>query len=204
MIVALSCAVDGCNRKAESKGLCPMHYARLKKNGDVNKVSYKRTGKSKKNPVEYGVWQTMCTRCRNRKRDKAKYYVDRGIKVCDRWLGPDGFDNFLKDMGERPEGHTLDRIDNNAGYCPENCRWASKEVQAINKAKIAHPYISVDGRLKKKYYVRIQHLGIEYKSFNTLDDARQYRDNVLEKHGRTDILEVIKTKEAHVVNSSCL
>lgn len=196
MIIALSCAVDGCNRKAECKGLCPMHYMRLKKNGDVNKVSYKRTGKRKKNPIEYGIWQTMCTRCRNKKREKAKYYVDKDIKVCDRWLGPDGFENFLKDMGPRPEGCTLDRIDNSKGYCRQNCRWASKEVQAINKTNILHPYISIDNRLNKKYYVRIPCLDIKYEPFYTLEEAKAYRDKVLVDKGRTDILIAIKIKEA--------
>jgi hypothetical protein len=59
-------------------------------------------------------------------------YRPLGITVCKRW---DSFLNFLEDMGERPEGMTLDRIDNSKGYSPENCRWVTKQVQNANRGK---------------------------------------------------------------------
>lgn len=74
-------------------------------------------------------WQSMLRRCRGNN-DKAKWYADRGIKVCERWKN---FSNFLYDMGERPAGKTLDRIDNSKGYMPKNCRWADKHTQGANK-----------------------------------------------------------------------
>jgi len=78
----------------------------------------------------YGIWASMIQRCKNKNNNQYNYYGGRGIKVCQRWLK---FENFLKDMGEKPKEKSLDRINNNGNYCKKNCRWATIEQQVSNK-----------------------------------------------------------------------
>lgn len=87
--------------------------------------------KGKKNiSAEYNSWHSMKSRCLNKNAPNFVLYGGRGITVCDRWKV---FKNFLEDMGERPKGKTLDRINVNGNYEPSNCRWATLSEQQKNK-----------------------------------------------------------------------
>lgn len=84
----------------------------------------------------YATWRGMKRRCYSEGSENYANYGGRGIKVCDRWTQRKfGFSNFYEDMGDCPEGYTLDRINVDGDYTPENCRWADKSTQAYNQRR---------------------------------------------------------------------
>ncbi len=95
--------------------------------------------------AEYKVWHNMLSRCRNKNSTYFQNYGGRGIAVCERW---EQFELFFADMGRRPSRlHSLDRIDNDQGYRPGNCRWATKKEQALNTRATLNLTGQVFGRL---------------------------------------------------------
>jgi len=88
-----------------------------------------------KSTVEYNSWRSCRQRCYNKNHHRYSSYGDKGVKVCETWQGIDGFQNFLRDMGTRPEpktNYSLERINPYGDYTPENCVWSTARTQSKN------------------------------------------------------------------------
>lgn len=159
---------------------------------------------------EYSAYMSMVKRCYNPQDKYYDYYGGRGIVVCERWLGVSheeaqhlpykdlckkmgearrGLRNFMLDMGESPKGLTLDKINNDENYSPENCRWATRGVQQINRRKFKrgfNKYIGVSYNAERKKWVaacRADNVS-RSKRFLAEKEALDYRNKLaIEMHG---------------------
>lgn len=177
-------------------GLCFACYQRLKRSGSVERKNCPIEGISKHHL--YRTYYNMKSRCFNKKTPSYKNYGGRGITVCERWLGSNGFLNFIADMGERPDGYSLDRINNDGNYEPNNCRWADSKTQCNNR-RPSH------NRANRTYYERNENFCIfrrvdrpsmfrvqirlkgyhpPEKCFRNLELARNYRNEMLDQFFR--------------------
>lgn len=131
----------------------------------------------------WNTWKAMFRRCTDPNHDKYKYYGGRGITIDENWLDKDnGYINFLKDLGEKPLGLELDRIDNNGNYEKNNCRWVSKKENSNNKSTtILITYNNEIKSLKQwsEYFSMNYHsLWHFYKKHNDLAVALKYAQKI--------------------------
>ena len=171
------CSVYSCTMAVKVKGYCKPHYMSYWRHGDplyVGKQGNMKHGGY--NTPEHRSWMKMKQRCYDTNNNRYYRYGGRGITVCDRWLDQEnGFVSFLKDMGNKPDGYSVERKDNNGNYTPDNCVWADTKTQSRNKSTtkiykgkcmkewseyLRTPYAAFAWRVKKHGWVN----AINYKA----------------------------------------
>lgn len=195
--VPKKCSVNGCEENSRKLGMCNMHYSRLMKYGDVNKklIGHEKHGLVK--TPEYISWRGMKARCYSKNGKSYASYGGRGITICDEWRN--SFMAFLNDMGKRPEGATLDRIDNDGNYEPNNCRWATQTQQSINtriRSNNTSGYRGVaSGNRAWIAYINHNKKRHALGTFMTRELAAQaYNEAAIKYHGADAKLNIIETE----------
>lgn len=197
-IIAKKCKIDNCTGQLSKtkyggryliKGLCAMHYTRLRAHGNTETVLVGKTitHNLSKHPY-YTIHHSMVARCERPSHPFYRWYGARGIKVCDEWHDVSLYINYIeKVLGPKPTPkHSIDRIDNSKGYEPGNIRWASKKEQADNRTYSRNTVTGVGNVYKLKgspnYYVRMFDRGVctNLGTYKSIDEAIIARDTFLE------------------------
>lgn len=159
------------------KRLSDVRFGKIKSCGCLHQDNTveRNTKHNKSKTRTYSIWKGMKRRCLSPSRPRFKDYGRRGITVCDRWRN--SYDNFLTDMGEAPINYTLERIDNEKGYSPDNCKWASYLEQSHNQRMRTTNTSGYRGvyycKTVKRWKAQINHAGkrLFSKSFKTITQA---------------------------------
>ena len=194
MIIAeKTCKVEGCTHLGKlnrrngkryfNKGFCNTHYQRLYKNSTL--VAIQTRGEDRKKDYLYRLIYKIKDRCYNPNTDSYEMYGGRGITLYKEWHGTHGFRAFKEyietNLGDRPQGYSLDRIDSDGNYEPGNLRWANNYVQAVNKGMLKNNTSGVKGvgykSGEKLWYAQINYLGkrINLGRFKTKEQAIKAR-----------------------------
>lgn len=185
-----NCKVEGCDSPITDKtrirhGFCGKHSYRFEKHGNPHTIKHHVKGQSKHKL--YRTYVGMKNRCYNKNEPSYKDYGERGIIMCDRWLGTNGFFNFIEDMGDKPINTSIDRIDNNKGYFKENCKWSTVHQQASNK-RACNDIVGIKFNKDKDTWtgritINRKQIG---KSFKTKEEAIAYRKELEIKYLKND------------------
>lgn len=186
------CKIPNCGKNVKGHGLCSKHYQRLKRNGHTNLI-IEYNGPRKDYPAEYRCWDSMRQRCLCKTNSSYMYYGGRGITICERWQGAHGFSHFIEDMGPMPSydktlggrhKYTIDRIDVNKGYSPENCRWATPIEQSCNRRNNS-VVPGVQKTRENHWKARYREGGLSLcKTFKYREDAINQRKEWEQKYSR--------------------
>lgn len=178
------CTIDGCDKKHLAKGYCAIHYQRNRINGTPN-ITTGHTLHGMCYTPEYRLWSAIKERTTSKNCKSYSNYGGRGIMMCDAWLN--SFEAFYSDMGERPSvNHTIERKDNDKGYSPDNCVWASRTVQNINKRIQKNNTSGVRG-VKQVHSKWVAQIAVNRKriwlgTFASFDEAVTARKQAEEKY----------------------
>ena len=151
----------------------------------------------------YSIYNAMKNRCTRPTNPAYGYYGARGIRVCERWLEPDGvgFLNFIEDMGERPDGYTLDRKDNDGDYNSSNCRWVTKQQNQWNKRSTVGSscYKGVHWSTRDRRWIASIKINGELVSLGSYYDevlaATAYNEKAVELFGEFAYLNIFNKQE---------